>query len=83
MAIPAAMATDSNLILRPRDLNPYSGLAYFVLPKCLGFGTLALPLRSGMILVFFAVARRLIYLSVFLTYQTIRMLKSAAKPALF
>jgi hypothetical protein len=83
MAMPAAIATESNLILRPRDLNPYSGLAYFVLPKCLGFGTLALPLRSCMILVFFAVARHLVYLSVFLTYQSIRMLKSAANAAFF
>jgi hypothetical protein len=77
------MATESNLILRPRDLNPYSGLACSVLPKRRGFGTVALPLRSGMILGFFAVASHLVYLSVFLTYQTIRMLKSAAKAAFF
>jgi hypothetical protein len=77
------MATESNLILRPRDLNPYSALAYFVLPMCLGFGTVALPLRSGMIRVFFVVATHPVYLSVFLTYQAIRMLKSAAKTVLF
>jgi hypothetical protein len=45
MLIPAATATDSNLILRPRDLNPYSALLV-LMPKCLGFGTAS----SGVIL---------------------------------